>query len=263
MIVTCSNCTTRLQLDDAKVPARPFSVRCPKCQQIINAQPPPVHKEGSALAAVGDLPVSTRSQRDMSVAPAPASQPEEASAASVQEVGERAPDDSDVMRLLSALLQRGDESAGAKAAARRPAWERRRALACLSSAHRQTVARLLSANGYEVFAADTTSQAVERMREERMDVVVLDGEFDMMEQGAAFINRELNSMRMADRRRIVFVQLSPSARTSDGHAAFLANANLIVNNNDVAELPRALERCVRDLNELYRNFNKVLNVAEL
>ena len=42
MIVTCPNCTARLQLDGAKVPARPFSVRCPKCQQIINAQPPSI-----------------------------------------------------------------------------------------------------------------------------------------------------------------------------------------------------------------------------
>ncbi|MCA1849798.1 MAG: zinc-ribbon domain-containing protein, partial [Acidobacteria bacterium] len=32
MIVVCSQCTTRLQLDDAKVPSRPFTVRCPKCQ---------------------------------------------------------------------------------------------------------------------------------------------------------------------------------------------------------------------------------------
>src|SRR2546423_5894757 len=69
MIVNCPNCTTRLQLDDAKVPARPFSVRCPKCQQIINAQPPAPDLQG-ALAAVADLPVSTRSQKETSAKPA-------------------------------------------------------------------------------------------------------------------------------------------------------------------------------------------------
>src|SRR5256714_7637921 len=63
MIVTCPNCTTRLQLDKGKVPSRPFSVRCPKCQQIINAQPPAQQSQRDALTAVGDLPASSRSQQ--------------------------------------------------------------------------------------------------------------------------------------------------------------------------------------------------------
>src|SRR5438874_8794675 len=39
MVLTCSHCNARLQLADAKVPARAFTVRCPKCQASINAQP--------------------------------------------------------------------------------------------------------------------------------------------------------------------------------------------------------------------------------
>jgi predicted Zn finger-like uncharacterized protein len=31
----CSQCATRIQIDDAKVPDRPFKVKCPKCQAII------------------------------------------------------------------------------------------------------------------------------------------------------------------------------------------------------------------------------------
>src|SRR5437764_966752 len=127
MIVTCPNCTTRLQLDKAKVPSRPFSVRCPKCQQIINAQPP--------------APQSQRS--------------------------------------------------------------------------------------------------------------------------AAFVRHEMSAMRMPERRRVVFVQLTDKVRTGDAHAAFLAGANLFVNTAEVEELPRALEKNIRDLNELYRDFNKALSLTEL
>src|SRR5829696_6440168 len=98
MIVTCPNCTTRLQLDGAKVPARPFSVRCPKCQQIVNAQPPaPPAPQRDALAAVGDLP---------SAKP----QPETATATLAPLVGEAqaAPEaqEEDVLRLLASLLRR-------------------------------------------------------------------------------------------------------------------------------------------------------------
>src|ERR1700687_4933633 len=40
MVLICSKCEARLQLDEAKAPSRPFTVRCPKCQGAINVQPP-------------------------------------------------------------------------------------------------------------------------------------------------------------------------------------------------------------------------------
>src|SRR5436190_14300147 len=39
MVLTCPECETRLQLDEAKTPTRPFVVRCPKCQTNVNVQP--------------------------------------------------------------------------------------------------------------------------------------------------------------------------------------------------------------------------------
>src|SRR5215216_2448718 len=122
MIVTCPNCTTRLQLDGAKVPARPFSVRCPKCQQIVNAQPPAQAAPRDAMAAVGDVPASARPQQ------------ETAHAAAAPLAGDEPPDSNgDVLRMLAALLRR--EAAGAAGDGRpapggRRSWERRRALLC-------------------------------------------------------------------------------------------------------------------------------------
>ena len=51
MVITCQQCSARLQLDDAKVPSRPFTVRCPKCQHIINAQPPAQEPDYSAFGS--------------------------------------------------------------------------------------------------------------------------------------------------------------------------------------------------------------------
>ena len=59
---------------------------------------------------------------------------------------------------------------------------------------------------------------------------------------------------------------APSGRSQadgDAHAAFLAGANLFVNAAEVKELPRAIEKNIRDLNELYRDFNKALSLTEL
>jgi predicted Zn finger-like uncharacterized protein len=258
MIVTCPNCTTKLQLDDAKVPARAFSVRCPKCQQIINAQPPAPQARRDAIGAVaGGVPTSTRAQAEASVAP-PASVLREGGA------GEPTAAEGEVVRLLTALLQRGaSESPGPKGVIRRPSWERRRALVCMGSARCEQVAEMLVENFYEVCVVAEAGQAVEQMREVPADVLIVDQEFDAPAQGVAAVTRELNSMRMSDRRRIVVVQLSDKARTGDAHAAFLTNANLIVNTNDLDNLNRILDKNIRDLNELYREYNKASGLSEI
>jgi len=274
MIISCPNCSTRMQLDDAKVPVRAFTVRCPKCQHIINAQPAAAPDEGSAVAAGGDLPSSTRAQRDANSAPATdiTLTPEETDGAEpsagspAESAGE--PSVAEAARLLVELLGRGAGAAvppegRADGAPRRPAWDKRRALVCVSTQHRQEIARDLAQEGYEVSLADGTAQAIDRMRGDKLDVLVLDNDFDMAEQGAAFLTRELNSLRPSERRRLVVVHLSQSGRTEDAHAAFLANANLVVNAGEAPGLARALERTIRDLNELYKDFNRALGAAGL
>jgi predicted Zn finger-like uncharacterized protein len=260
MIVTCPNCTTRLQLDGAKVPARPFSVRCPKCQQIVNAQPPaPAAPQRDALAAVGDMPSSTKPQQETATATA---------APLLGDVQPSPEGHEDVLRLLASLLRR--EAAGdggvlmrdAPTAGRR-SWERRRALVCAGSAFGGDASRALSQAGYDVSVAADTAQAVERMREEQLDVLVLDPEFDPRAQGSMALGREVTAMRNAERRRLVFVLLTNTARTGDAHAAFIAGANLVVQMKEVGDLPRVLEKNIRDLNELYRDFNRALGLAEL
>ena len=260
MIVTCPNCTTRLQLDGAKVPARPFSVRCPKCQQIVNAQPPaqPAPPQRDALTAVGDVPATTKSQQETAAAtPAPL----------VGEAQESPDGHEDVLRLLAALLRReaagGAGVPGASGAGGRRPWERRRALVCAGSAFGGDAARALSLAGYDVSVATDAAQAGERMREDQPDVLVLDPEFDVRAQGSMAVGREVSALRNAERRRLVFVLLTNTARTGDAHAAFLAGANLVVQMKEVGDLPRVLEKNIRDLNELYRDFNRALGLAEL
>lgn len=254
MIVTCPNCTTRLQLEASKVPSRAFSVRCPKCQHIVTAQPPAPSSQRDAVAAVGDIPASTRQQQGGGATAAATP------AAAEPQSQEGASEETDVLRLLASLLRR-EGVAGAGSLPH--GAERRRALVCTGAANGGEVVRALSRAGYDVLAPDNSTQAGEVLREGNVGVVVLDPEFDVRERGASFICGELTAMRMPERRRVVFVQMSGTARTGDAHAAFVVGANLVVNTMDAQELPRALERNIRDLNELYRDFNKALGVSEL
>jgi CheY-like chemotaxis protein len=145
----------------------------------------------------------------------------------------------------------------------RPSWDRRRVLVCTAPEHREQIGRGLTQENYEVFVAEDTQQAVERMRESHLDVVVLDQGFDPVDQGAAFVNREVNVLRPAQRRRIFFVMLSTSKRTMDAHAAFLQNVNAVVNFNELSGLPDILDRAIREYNELYKDFNVACGVAPL
>lgn len=166
-------------------------------------------------------------------------------------------------KLLADALRGADGGSAANRGRKRPAWDRRKALVCVGLELRERIACSLVAGDYEVFVAENTAQALGRMREERMDVVLLDGDFDPLEQGVAFITREVKLLRPSDRRRLFFVYLTAGVRTMDLHAAFLQNVNLVVNSSDIEQLSEALEISIRNYNELYRDFYQALNVAPI
>jgi predicted Zn finger-like uncharacterized protein len=263
MIVVCSQCTTRLQLDDAKIPSRPFTVRCPKCQSIIHGQPSATTNGQQSALSVGDTP-ALENQRFNPPMAAPVFKPDESANGKddVQAYSNAPSDQNEFARLLAELLQTGT-AAGKQRNSARLRWEQRRVLVCVTPQRREAIARALVDDNYQVYIAENTSQAIERMREDKMHVIILEAEFDAIEQGAAFVTNEINALRPAERRRVVFVHLSPTVRTLDTHAAFVHNVNLVVNVGDIERLPQVLERTLRDFNDLYSDFNAALNIAAI
>lgn len=256
MILVCQKCATRLQVDEEKSPARPFNVRCPKCNATVSSGVASPASEHGALA-VGGSPSTEHPRFEPNTARA--YEP----AAKVNQSGENgATVTDDSVRKLMELLSKGTNNGPEKPGAR-PSWDQRKALVCTAEAYRETVARCLTQSGYQVFMAEDTRQAVETMRSNKMDVVLLEPQFDPAEQGSAFVIREINVLRPPQRRRIFFVLISPSMRTMDAHAAFLSNVNLVVNVADIDELNRIMEVALREYNELYRDFNVAFNLTAL
>jgi hypothetical protein len=265
MVLICSKCEARLQLDEAKAPSRPFTVRCPKCQGAIDVQPPsssddaPAEewqlKQGSPVIA--DRPAFF--ERPASAPPFKVeAEGSNAASANVSSAGLN-----DVAKLLAAALSQADTASTRSRGRKRPAWDRRKILVCASPAYRSAIAQSVANLDYEVFVAENSAQALGRMREERMDIVILDANFDPVEQGVAFVTREVKLLRPSERRRLFFVYVTSGVRTMDLHAAFLHNVNLVVNPSDLEQLPDALEVSVRHYNELYRDFNIALDVTPI
>ena len=249
MIIVCQKCSTRLQIDDEKSPQRPFNVRCPKCNNTVSSGPTSPATEQSALA-VGGSP-STDHPRF-----------EQSSARTYQPAVSETTTNDDALRMIVELLSKGNGQRVDNPHAR-PAWDQRKALVCATETYREVAARKLSESGCHVFVAEDTRQSVETMRANKMDVVLLEPQFDPTEQGSAFVIREINVLRPPQRRRLFFILLSPSLRTMDAHAAFLSNVNAVVNIADVEELPRIMEVGLREYNELYRDFYSASGLTAL
>ena len=256
MIIACQKCSSRLQVDETKVPTGAFSIRCPKCNSTVEFTPPSPALEQSAVAG-GDSP-ATANPRFEQPNPAPLFEVEGSGTEAKAEVSAQ-----DILVELLSKLAGQSLSPAQEAEGARPAWNPRKALVCAPEENRESVARSLSVNGYRVFMAHDTRQAIERMRENQLDVVVLDSRFDAVEQGAVFVTREVSILRPAQRRRVFFVLLSPSLRTMDPHAAFLNNVNAIINVNEADELPRLVDHRLREYNDLYKDFNHVNGVSAL
>jgi predicted Zn finger-like uncharacterized protein len=253
MIIVCQKCSTRLQIDDEKSPQRPFNVRCPKCNNTVSSGPASPATEQSALA-IGGSPSTDHPRFEQTTAPA--YEPAAASPVSGPTTND------DALRLIVDLLAKGNGQHVDNPMAR-PAWDKRKALVCTSEPYREVAARKLSDSGCQVFLAEDTRQAVETMRANKMDIVLLEPQFDPAEQGSIFVIREINVLRPPQRRRLFFTLLSPSLRTMDAHAAFLSNCNAVVNTTDIEELPRIMEVALREYNELYRDFYSASGLTAL
>ncbi len=125
------------------------------------------------------------------------------------------------------------------------------------------VAKLLTSSGYKVYIAQTPAQANERLREGKTELVIFSPDFAAEFGGAAILQQKANAMYSSERRRLFLISLEEGGTTMNAHDAFLRNLNLIVNTNDIPQLPLILNRAVLDFNDLYHYLNKGMGVEPI
>ena len=243
MIISCDNCSVSLQLDDSKVPSGNFTVRCPRCQNLIRVQP---GAKGKGSSTVQQLEAN---------APAPAVK-DGAQDFSAKESEFQI---NNAMRALLSALQKDNKAIEADdTSVERP----RRVLLCLGQ-KRDIIAKILVNVGYKVYLAQTPAQANERMREGKTEVLIFSPDFAAEFGGAAILQQKLNAMYSSERRRLFLVSVEDGGTTLNAHEAFIRNINLIVNSNDVEKLPLIMNRALRDFNELYHYFNQASGISAI
>jgi predicted Zn finger-like uncharacterized protein len=243
MIIRCDNCSVSLQLDESKIPGGNFTVRCPRCQNMLRANK---DMKGSGSSTVRQLADNR---------PAPA-EPQGAGAFAEKQSEFEI---NSALRSLLAALKTGktaldsDDDKNEKP---------RRVLLCLDD-KKEEVAKILTSAGYRVYIAQTPAQANERLREGKTEIVLFSPDFAAEFGGAAILQQKANAMYSSERRRLFLVSLEEGGTTMNAHDAFLRNLNLIVNTSDIPQLPLILNRALLDFNDLYHYLNRGLGVEPI
>jgi predicted Zn finger-like uncharacterized protein len=247
MIIRCDNCSVSLQLDQSKLPKGNFTVRCPRCQNMIRVAP----------GANGQGAPSTVEQLKEN---APAAAVEDG--AQEFQAKESEFQINSAMRALLAALQTGgnkisdgDDAGGVEGAGEKP----RRVLLCLGE-KQDAVAKVLVDAGFKVYLAKTPAQANERLREGKTEILFFAPDFAAEFGGAAMLEQKVNAMYSTERRRLFFVVVDDKSTTMSAQEAFLRNLNLVVNTADISQLPLILNRALKDFNELYFYYNQAAGV---
>lgn len=242
MIIRCENCSVSLQLDETKIPSGNFSVRCPRCQNLLRVQK---DASGRGLSTVEQLSASSPA------APAADGSPDFAAKEADIQINS-------ALKSLMAALQSDKKVVGDDDDGEKP----RRILLCLGQKADET-ARLLAKSGYRVYVAQTPAQANERLRDGKTEIVMFSPDFAPDMGGAAVMQQKANAMYSSERRRLFLISLEDNAVTMNAHDAFLRNLNLIVNVNDLQQLPLILNRALGDYNDLYNHFNRASGLAPI
>jgi predicted Zn finger-like uncharacterized protein len=240
MIISCDNCSVSLQLDDAKVPKSNFTVRCPRCQNLLRVTP--ANGKSSAVEQMKQN------------APAPAVDGNTTQFAQKEQ-------DLQINLALRSLLGALQKESTSMELNDEEEVKPRRILLCLDASKKDFLANILSKAGYKVYAADTPAQANERLREGRTEIIIFSTDFAAEFGGAGILQQKLNSMPSALRRRLFLACIDENSTTMNAHEAFLKNLNLLINTADLDQTPMILGRALRDFNEIYRHYNKALGVV--
>jgi predicted Zn finger-like uncharacterized protein len=244
MIIRCDNCSVSLQLDETKVPNGSFTVRCPRCQNMLRATR---DVNGNISPAVQQLEANQ-------AAPA-------ASDGARQFAAKES--DLEINKALKALLGALQTDKKAISSDDPDLDEKpRRILLCLGE-KRDAVAKLLTGCGYKVYIAQTPAQANERLRDGKTEIVMFSPDFAAEYGGAAVIQQKANAMYSAERRRLFLVSLEDGGTTMNAQEAFIRNLNLIINTDDIQQIPLILNRALHDFNGLYHYLNKGLGLEPI
>ena len=215
MQAPCPQCGNKILIDDAKVPDRPFQVKCPKCQ--------------TAVKFPGRTPAAT------------------AEAPAVEASGVSAPSAGEMQAQMMAQLRR-EMSAGEGTAA-----GGRALVAVADKVVAGTIMVVLTRIGYQVDPLDEGMEGARLLEQGSYELVVTTRAGAAPGRPESLYQR-LNRLNPEGRRHLFVVLVGDEFKTGDATQAFACLADVVVNSKDVASADALIRGTVNEKSRLYKAF---------
>jgi predicted Zn finger-like uncharacterized protein len=217
----CSQCSTRIQIDDTKVPDRPFKVRCPKCQTVMT-----LAGRGADSPAV---PEAEPSATPFEVPPVPG--PSAATPPPYEPPPPTSP---------AAMARRERAAAGANDA-----------LVALSGPAAAGLQQALERLQFNVDSVDDVEEGAHLLESGVYEVAVTARTPPEPGKPETLAQRMLRLAPDA-RRRVFVILVGQEFRTADGTQAWAAQADLVVNPADAGRCEHLIRSTIAERKRLYQ-----------
>jgi predicted Zn finger-like uncharacterized protein len=123
---------------------------------------------------------------------------------------------------------------------------------------RKTITNALDVLEYQITEAESTRDALKRMRYHNYDLFVVNENFDTENPESNGILLYLERLGMLVRRNMFVALISDRFRTMDNMMALNKSANLIINSKNIDDIGKILSRGITDNEYFYRVFKGTL-----
>ena len=225
MQVQCSKCAARIQIDDARVPPRPFKVRCPKCQNLMSLP-------GLAPEASGRAPDGGGRPQD----------PAETTASGfVPPVPPPAPEAPPAPMLSQAALERAERAAAGE----------RDAIIALGGPPAEVLQKALERLGFHADVVEDVEEGARLLEQGVYEVAVTS--LSAAEPGRPeTLAQRMLRMPLDTRRRVFVVLVGEEFRSGDGTQAWAVQADLVLHPGDTARAEHLIRATMNERKRLYQ-----------
>jgi predicted Zn finger-like uncharacterized protein len=226
----CPQCQQKIVIDDARVPERAFSVKCPKCQNTVKfpgrggpvaATPPPITDAAAAPASVAEGGESAASGSPATVVP----------------------DDMRVQLMAQLRREMTIPAADAGSAGRALVTLPDRALS-------GAVTVMLTRQGYVVDTVDDPDEASRLIEQGVYSLIVLAR--TTPPQGKESVLQRIQRLSPDARRRLFLVLVGDEWKTGDGLQAFTVCADLVLSSRDAPSADVIVRNTVQERHRIYQ-----------
>jgi predicted Zn finger-like uncharacterized protein len=235
----CPQCAQRIVIDDAKVPDKPFAVKCPKCQTIVRL---PGRAAPAAAASEPEMP----SFDDIPAAP-PAAAPPPPASATIPATDAAALNEEMRAHMMAQL--RREMGAAAEGA------NHERALVCIADrSHAAAITLALTRLGYGVDSVDEQEEGARLVEQGNYAVIAAARTAAAPGKGESPYQR-IARLSPDQRRRLAVILVGDEFKTSDPVQAFAMTADIVVNGREAANADGPIRTMLAERKRLFQAYS--------